>query len=330
MASLLPLILMSSNAGAECPGNARLSGTLETERGKIRFRTEPVHFTAGHCIDVDREDQGGCVSYYRVSTAKKRGCLLTMVLYRDPIEDVFKVRSLSFSTDSYCPGWFDDAEQMYMVTSPSLDVKATRNVRRGQEILDVACFNARVSLGGTASFRSSQRRLNGELKGFVVSGIARSEGKVNRRCVRKPEKQKVAKPRPARSPQKGKTVAQGRKNPAPSPKPVVEVKRSTIRIDLGAGLSDGDTAPWLQLSYGKMVTPVAQILPTPGLGVGIAISNSTFELHPRILVVSKADQTGGVSLGATARGFFTEHIGLHAAFNIGWQEALAAGFSLRF
>lgn len=310
------LLTASSQAAAAqsaCKGQAKLNGTLQTEKGTIKFTNKPVQVSAVHCIDVDRQDQGGCVSVYRVSTKGPRGCRLQMTLARHPVDDVFEVRSLEFRTDSYCRGWFDPVEGPYIAEALQFTVRAPKQVNKGQEILDTACFNAQLKVKGEANFIhrgiQSVRQPNheGSFK-FQVSGVVQSQGAVNQPCLRlQPKAVKMtAKLIPKPKPKQQRRVAR-----PTSPK--------TVRFDIGLGggsirlyNSFGPNAS-LRMSFGSSFTAMVGTMPgiyySAGVGYVVLGSNGV-EFHPR-LSVALTDWGFNISPGATLRLFVSDTVGLH-------------------
>jgi hypothetical protein len=300
---LLTASLQATAAPSACKGEAKLSGTLQTEKGSIKFTNKPVELSAAHCIDVDKKDQGGCVSMYQVSTKGSEGCRLQMTLVRHPTDDIFEVRSLEFTTDSYCRGWLDPVEGPYRTEAGEFTVRAPKQVNKGQEILGTACFNAQLTVKGEAHFihryiqRAKQPSNMGSFK-FRVSGVVQSQGAVNRPCLRR--QPKVAKMKAKLIPKQQLRAAQ------PDPPKI-------IRLDFGLGGNTRGLSYSLRMSFGSSFTAIVGTGSYYSAGVGYVVRGAGgVEFHPRLTVANaRSRNTIKFKSGATLRLFLADKVGLH-------------------
>ena len=317
-----------------CSGATRLTGTIKTKSSTIKFVNESVDLAARHCIDVDRQDQGGCVSVFQVTTQRKRGCRLTMTLVRHPVDDVFEIRSMGFVTDSYCRGWLDPTEGNYIADELDHNVRAPKQVARGQETLDTACFPAKISVRGKGEFRQQRAmRLTGAEFGLKISGIARSTGSVTQRClkVQKPSKpvKTIAKKRKAR-----------KRRAQPKPKKMRPISRP-VELPLmrfGVGLGDSSTERLVfsgMISFGGPSAVTFEAVSETFIGLGLSYivgAGKRFELQPRLTIgFSRDDLSFG--MGITSRFLIWDTFGLN--WDAAWLPVVrmayqSLGLSLRF
>jgi hypothetical protein len=281
-------------SGQSCSTEARATGLLSTERGRLVFNDAPAKIRAIHCLDVDAFDQAGCVSAYEVHVGEKRGCRLHFQLTRSTSGDSFTVGAFNLRADSLCPGWHDNHEGLYELDEDALSIVGPLQVKPGHEHLDWTCFEGLVRLAGSVKLTHdrlthdrlfSRTRVVVDVESLTVRGTIGSEGLTDIPCVKKPEPKPKPKPMP-------------KPKPEPPPKPVVPLAPKEHRLDLGASIASFEV---LSRKIGDTVVfDESEIA-----AAGFRLRYSFTPLPPGVPFSLYAGFENGVSLGGVHHSFST-------------------------
>ena len=157
------------------------AGVLVNGVSDIDFSGEPVTAAVAHKLDIDVEEDG-CIVGARFAVRKANlGCELTLEYASVDGRPVTLVQA-QLAADSFCPGWSDDDEGVYVLSggAPALDFVTAvpdRTARRSCIGQAAARLVGRIELR-----REDGRTLDVVLDGLSVTGDFWSEGDTDTTC----------------------------------------------------------------------------------------------------------------------------------------------------